>query len=150
MNDLHDYRVTVHWTVGREGWVESPSLPPVEVATPPQFGGPEGFWSPEHLFVGAVASCFMTTFVAIARNSNLEFLALDVPTSGRLDRGEDRRFRLREIRLRPRLEIANPQDREKALRILDKAHQGCLIANTILSEVKMEPSVECAGVASTA
>lgn len=39
---------------------------------PPEFGGPERTWSPEHLFVAAVSSCLMTTFRAIAEMSELE------------------------------------------------------------------------------
>lgn len=142
MHDLHEYPVTVHWTSDREGWAGSSSLPPIEVATAAEFGGPEGFWSPEHLFVGAVASCFMATFVAIARNSNLDLVALDVPATGLLDRGDDRRFRIREVRLRPHIVVARVEDRGRALRIVEKAHRGCLIAKAIHAEVLVEPLVE--------
>lgn len=64
----HTYEVNVKWKGGRLGLIDSPVLDEtVEVATPPQFpGGVPGIWSPEHLFVAAVSSCFMTTFTAIA------------------------------------------------------------------------------------
>lgn len=58
-----------------KGIMSSPILPlKIEVATPPEFPkGMEGIWSPEHLLVAAVNSYLMTTFLAIAENSKLEF-----------------------------------------------------------------------------
>ena len=73
MIERHDYPVTIHWTGTEiadpsEGRLESSDgLPEVVVTPPPEFGGPAHQWSPEHLFAASVASCFLTTFLAIAR-----------------------------------------------------------------------------------
>ena len=71
----HVYEMSVNWQADRKGVMSSPVLnTAIEVATPPQFPkGMEGIWSPEHLFVAAINSCLMTTFLSIAENSNLEF-----------------------------------------------------------------------------
>lgn len=76
----HEYQVDLNWKEGRIGMLSSPELEEkFEVATPPQFdGGVEGIWSPEHLFVSSVSSCFMTTFTAIAEYSKLNFEDLKV------------------------------------------------------------------------
>lgn len=144
MVETHDYPVTVDWRAGREGLAEAVSLPALEVAAPPEFGGPAGVWSPEHLFVASVASCYMTTFVAIAANSKLEFASLSVPAVGRLVRGVDRRYRIDRILLRPRLALLREEDRDKAARILEKSEQACLISASIRSEVVLEPAIEIA------
>ena len=55
----------------------------VEVATPPEFAnGMPGIWSPEHLFVAAVNSCLMTTYLAIADNSKLPFVSFSSRATG--------------------------------------------------------------------
>jgi len=71
----HNYEVDVNWVKDRIGILYSPELnDEVQVATPPQFPkGIDKVWSPEHLFVAAVNSCLMTTFLSIAENSKLEF-----------------------------------------------------------------------------
>ena len=86
--DEHLYRVDIAWKEGRVGTMSSPELEDqIEVATPPQFdGGVEGIWSPEHLFISSVSSCFMTTFVAIAEYSKLKFEDLDVKAVGKIDK----------------------------------------------------------------
>ncbi len=78
----HYYNVEVSWNTERKGIMCSPELNKdagscIEVATPPEFPkGMPGIWSPEHLFTAAVQSCFMTTFLAIAEFSKLEFQQL--------------------------------------------------------------------------
>jgi organic hydroperoxide reductase OsmC/OhrA len=74
MNDIHYYNTSVSWSEGRIGQISEPTLPTIQVATPPEFPkGVPNYWSPEHLFVAAANVCLMTTFLAIAENSKLEF-----------------------------------------------------------------------------
>src|SRR5689334_5652672 len=73
MEDKYFYSTNVEWTGARHGALKSDSLPTLQVDAPPEFKGNEGAWTPEHLFVGAISSCFMTTFIAIAENSKLDF-----------------------------------------------------------------------------
>ena len=146
MIEQHDYPVTLRWTGEKLGVATSSDrLPELEVATPPEFGGPEFVWSPEHLLVASVASCFMTTLLAIAANSKLEIVGLDIPASGRLARGDDRRYSITRIELRPRIVIADEKDRTKAERLAHKADEICLISRSLRSEVVLEPTVEIAG-----
>ena len=60
----------------------------IEVATPPEFPkGIAGIWSPEHLFVAAISGCLMTTFLAIAENSTLEFTSFSCQAKGKSGNG---------------------------------------------------------------
>jgi organic hydroperoxide reductase OsmC/OhrA len=145
MSESHDYTLTVRWTSERKGMARAETLPPLEVATPPEFGGHPGIWSPEHLFVAALSSCLMATFLAIAANSKLEFRSFECPATGTVRRGEDRLFRVTEAVLRPRLVLAHAADRERAARILQKAEQACLISNSVRTTIRLEPVIEAAG-----
>jgi len=138
----HIYQVDLKWAEGRIGILSSPVLDDrIEVATPPQFpGGVEGIWSPEHLFISSVSSCFMTTFTAIAENSKLSFESLEVKAEGKLDKKEGK-FMVTEITLNPELMIAEEAHAEKATRIMEKAEAACLISNSIKTKVKLEPKV---------
>ena len=140
--DAHFYNVDINWKSGRTGEMTSPELTTaVEVATPPQFpNGVEGIWSPEHLFTAAVASCLMTTFVAIAENSKLQFKEFACKSSGKLDRVEGK-FLMTEVILEPTVVILNEEDREKAERVLQKAEANCLISNSVNSKITMTPNI---------
>lgn len=138
----HQYDVELNWKEGRIGELLSYKLNDrIQVATPPEFpGGVEGIWSPEHLFVASVSSCFMTTFIAIAGYSKLEFEELSVPATGILSNISGK-FAVNEIILRPQLVIMDEDQKDKALRILQKAEEACLITRSIKTEVKLEPKV---------
>lgn len=141
----HQYNVNVKWNEGRVGELTSPELnAKIEVATPPQFPrGVEGIWSPEHLFTAAVNSCFMTTFLSIAENSKLDFKDFSCNAIGVLDQVEGK-FLMTEVILNSTLVITKEEDKEKALRVLEKSEKACLISNSINSKVTLNSIITIA------
>ncbi|CAN5437742.1 hypothetical protein BH10BAC5_BH10BAC5_27360 [soil metagenome] len=143
----HYYQVDVNWSNERKGMMCSPELNKdsnncIEVATPPEFPkGIAGIWSPEHLFTASVSSCLMTTFLAIADNSKLEFKSFSCSSKGKLEQ-IDGKFLMSEIILEATVIITDEKNREKAERILNKSEAGCLIANSIKSKITMIPVIK--------
>ncbi len=145
----HLYNVTITWDKDRKGTMCSPELNAaalqggcLEVATPPQFPkGMAGIWSPEHLYTAAVSSCLMTTFLAIAENSKLDFTTFRCNSTGKLEK-VDGKLRMTEVTLNPVVGITDPVQREKAIRVLEKAEANCLISNSVTAKVSMNPVVE--------
>ena len=146
MGITHNYEVDVNWIEDRIGILYSPELnEEMQVATPPQF--PKGvgkIWSPEHLFTAAVNSCLMTTFLAVAESSKLEFKKFTSKAHGKLEI-LDGKYIMSEIRLQPCLTILREEDREKSLRILNKSEAACLISNSVKSKIVFEPEIRIAG-----
>ncbi|HEY5328031.1 MAG TPA: OsmC family protein [Mucilaginibacter sp.] len=142
MSVEHLYEVEVNWISGRLGLLSSAELTDeVSVATPPQFpNGVEKIWSPEHLFTAAVNSCLMTTFLAIADNSKLEFEHFTSKALGKLEMVEGK-YTMTEITLIPVLTINNEELSEKAMRLLQKAEAACLISNSIKSKIIFKPGI---------
>ena len=140
--EAHYYNVNLKWLEDRKGEINSPELDQtIEVATPPQFTkGIENIWSPEHLLTAAVNSCYMTTFLAIAENSRLDYSAFDCNAKGKLEQVEGK-FLMTEMILEPILVIKNEGDREKAERILQKSEAACLISNSIKSKVILSTTI---------
>ena len=136
------YEAEVEWAGERRGNLRSPNLPTLEVVAPPEFQGHEGSWTPEHLYVASVNSCFMTTFLAIARNSKLEIVSFSAKARGKLEKIEGAGFQITEIVIKPKLVIHFSQDPERAKRIIEKAEKNCLISNSIKTVVKLEPEID--------
>ena len=85
----------------------------------------------------------MTTFLAIAENSKLEFSEFHCNSKGKLEQVEGK-FRMTEIILDAHVTITNESDRERAERVLQKSESACLISNSINSKVILNPVVEVA------
>jgi len=145
MDNQYTYSTEVAWTGECRGDLSAPQLPDMEVDAPPEFKGHEGVWTPEHLFVAAVNSCFMTTFLAIAENSKLEFVSFSSDAKGTLEKLDGRGFTMTEVVLRPKLLVNHARDVERAGRILKKAEKNCLISNSIKSETRLDPEVSSVG-----
>lgn len=142
MSETHEYTVNLKWKSDRKGEISSPQLPTtIEVATPPDFPkGMPDIWTPEHLFVAAVNTCLMTTFLAIAENSKLEFINFTCKSVGVLDK-VDGKFQVSEITLKPELIIPEGTNEERAIRIIEKSEQHCLISNSIKTNIILEPKI---------
>lgn len=135
------YETETEWVTGKVVTAESSGLPDIPVAPPPEFGGESGFWTPEHLSVAAVNACFAVTLLAIARNSKLDFVSFNSIAIGKLEKVEGSGLQITEIVLKPTLVIRQERDLEKAVRILEKAEQGCLISNSMKATTRLEPQV---------
>jgi peroxiredoxin-like protein len=142
METAHTYEVDLNWVENRIGMLSSVELnEDLRVATPPQFNkGIPRIWSPEHLFTAAVNSCLMTTFLAIAENSKLEFESFNSKARGKLEIVEGK-YLMSEVVLIPQLKILREDDREKAMRVLQKSEAACLISNSIKSKIIFNPEV---------
>ena len=141
--EKHSYNLSLEWTGDRKGILSSPEFPStVEVVTPPEFDkGIAGHWSPEHLFTASVLSCFMTTFLAIADYSKLEYEKFECKAEGILESIEGK-FLMTEIILKPVVYIKNQEEIEKTERILHKSEKACLISNSIISNVVLDFEVK--------
>lgn len=148
--NTHLYHVNVAWSADRKGLMCSPELSQninndcgcIEVATPPEFPkGIPGIWSPEHLFTAAISSCLMTTFLAIAENSKLDFASFNCDSEGKLEQVEGK-WLMTEVKLMPKVEVKTENDVEKALRVLQKAEANCLISNSVKASIHMTPNVQ--------
>ena len=142
MNTSYQYTSTANWTNARAGIVNAESSVelPIAFSAPPEFHGQPDLWTPEHLLVAAVAGCFVTTFIAVAELSKFELEALEVSAEGLLGKGEGG-YQFTRITVRPVLTIARDLDRERALRLLEKAERSCLVSRSLRSEVVVEPKV---------
>lgn len=141
----HKYVVQATSTLPRSGVIRAAGIEnSVAFSAPPEFNGRVGLWTPEHFFVAAVASCYVSTFSGISEISKFEFISLELETEGRLGRDE-KGLRFLGIILRPQVKIVREADRDRALRLLEKAEKSCLIARSIACPVTMEPEIHVEG-----
>ena len=138
-----DYSIQLESSDAKTGKLEAweDGLPTLEFGSPPEFGGPGGIWSPEHLLVASVSSCLMTTFRSIASMSGVDVVSYKDDATGTLVRDENRLYRIDKITLRPRVVVAKDKEVEKAMRLLHKAESVCLIGRSVSSTVELDPEV---------
>ena len=95
---IEKYYTVVKWTEQRKGVISCAGKPDSQVATPPEFKGHDGIWSPEDIFVASANVCMMTTFLAVAERAGLAFTSYECAAEGRLEL-VDGKFQFTEISL---------------------------------------------------
>ncbi|HUH51274.1 MAG TPA: OsmC family protein [Flavobacterium sp.] len=144
MSENHFYQVDLSWKNGRVGELSSPVLDTtIQCATPPEFAnGVPNIWSPEHFYAAAINSCFMTTFLAIAENFKVPFESFDCKTIIKLE-VIDRKYMISEAEIHPIVKLANPEkDADKAMRVIQKTKENCLVTNSMKTEISLHPSIK--------
>ena len=134
------YRNSLRWLGERKGLLSCPDKPDIEIATPPEFKGHAGIWTPEELFVASVNTCIMTTFLHYVQKQALELLSYGSNAEGILEKVEDK-FMFSKIIVKSKILVNSNSEIEKAKNLIEFSSQHCLISNSIKSEVILEANI---------
>lgn len=139
----HTYRIRV---AGRDaatstGSLDAEGAPTVTCGPPPQFGGQDTWWSPENLLLGAVGSCHMTTFLALARHKGMEVDGLTCEVEAKLDKTREG-LRFTSLVVDLSLEMAKPEC-DGVQRLVEKTHQHCIVTNALSVPVEVRATIRC-------
>ena len=137
---VYTYHTAIKWTEQRKGVISCAGKPDIQVATPPEFKGHEGIWSPEDLFVASANICVMTTFLAVAERAGLVFTAYESMAEGKLEL-VDGMFQFTAITLKPTITLPANADAAKAKELIEKAETNCLISNSMKARVSLEANI---------
>lgn len=137
------YKTGITWVGQRAGITRSGEKLPFRTASPPEFKGEEGVWSPEDLFVAAVNSCQLMTFVAFAIKLGLPVASYESEAEGLLEYVDDG-YRFTRVTVRPRVVVSDPDAVDAVRKAIRDSHDACLVARSVRTEVVVEPTVELA------
>ena len=142
MEASYTYTAEVRWTGERRGIFSVEGKPEVEVASPPEFGGPTGVISPEDLFVASAVVCFLTTFLAMADRVRASFIRFSCSADAVLEKVQGKGLIFTSITLKPRVTIADQSEEHPVNRALELTKKYCLVTNSMNCQVEMEPQIE--------
>ena len=113
----------------------------VQGSAAPEFKGDGKSPDPEELFVGSLSACHMLTFLAIASRKRLTVDSYDDHAEGFLEKGASGRFLITRVVLRPSVRFSSDAHVDtKTLEEMHRlAHEGCFIANSVTTNVLVEP-----------
>lgn len=136
------YHNTLKWKGEKKAdleFIESKQV--IEVATPPEFGGHENIISPEDLFVSSANVCYMTTLLGTIKSMGVELVSYESEAEGILETVDKMKI-FTKIIIRPKIKAKETE--EKIRMILGHAEKRCLVANSMKTQVIIEPRIETA------
>jgi organic hydroperoxide reductase OsmC/OhrA len=144
---VHRYEARLSWTgstgAGFRGYDRGHAAvaPPAEQElglTTGEEHGDRRLLNPEQLVVIAASSCQMLWFLHLAAKARIDVVRYEDDPDAEMPE-DDVPVRLTRITLRPRVEVAGEAKEERILRLMDKAHELCYVANSLRTEVTLEP-----------
>ena len=152
MAQQHVFEGTLHWSGGshqdehgklklaRAFAVRFKDKPAIEGSSPAVFNGDDSRHNPETLMVASLMSCHHLTYLAVCERANIALLEYNDSATGTLAI-KDGKMRMVEIVLWPQVRIANAAQLEQARELHAKAHANCFMSNSVIFEVKVQPTV---------
>lgn len=150
MASTHRYEVSCSWQgstgLGYEGYdrtYEARTTPPtgkVRLSADPSFRGDPTLLNPEQLVVLAAASCQLLSFLAVAARARVDVVAYDDNAEGFMPE-DDMPVRLTRIELHPTITVTSAVPEERVRHLVDVAHRECYIANSLRTEITVDPTI---------
>ena len=146
MSQTATYHTTVNWTGEHRGHLALGNGPEMDFSAPPDAQGHAGVLTPEDAFVAAANTCVMMMFIWAAERFKLKLLSYDCRTEGTKLVELDRTETFTHLRFWPVIRIDAGDEapavvESRARRALQVAQKYSLVANSVKSEIIIEPTI---------
>jgi len=146
MSRTATYHTTVRWGGEHWGHVTMGNGPEMAFSAPPDAHGHPGVLTPEDAFVAAVNTCVMMMFIWAAERFRLPLRTFECRAEGTKLVELDRTETFTRVVLRPEIGLAlGDEDRAgleaRTRRALAAAQKYSLVANSVKSEIVVEPTI---------
>ena len=147
MSRTATYHTTVSWQGEHWGHITMGNGPEMRFSAPPEAQGHPGVLTPEDAFVAAANSCIMMMFLWATERFKLQLLSYECRAEGTKLIELDRTEIFTHLRFWPVIRIqacgeAHNVVEARAHRALQAAQKYSLVANSVKSEIIVEPSIE--------
>lgn len=147
MSKTEVYNTTVKWTGEHRGHLVMGNGPEMDFSAPPDAQGHAGVYTPEDGFVAAANTCVMLMFIWAIERFKLNLFSYECRVEGTKLIELDRTEIFTHLRFWPVIRISAGEEdpevvRSRTLKALRSAQKYSLIANSVKSEIIIEPQVE--------
>jgi organic hydroperoxide reductase OsmC/OhrA len=149
----HDYKARLVWDgnlgtgtttytgYGRKYRLQIDGKPELVGSADPMFRGDANAYNPEDLFVAALSSCHLLSYLALCARMKINVVAYEDNASGTLIMRPDGGGKFESVTLHPTVTIAPGSDEKRALELHETAHDMCFIAASVSIPVLHEPRI---------
>jgi len=152
---MSEHRATIKWTHSQGDFLKGAysrehtwtfdggmtiAASPSPAAVRPPFSNPANV-DPEEAFVASLSSCHMLTYLYVASRKGFEIASYEDEAVGMMTKNERGVPWVSSVVLRPRIvytgaKTPTPEEKEQ---LHHAAHEQCFIANSVKTEIKVEP-----------
>jgi organic hydroperoxide reductase OsmC/OhrA len=159
-NGEHHYRAQLTWEgnrgdgtatyagYGREYRIAIEGKPELQGSADPAFRGEADRHNPEDLFLAAISSCHMLSYLALCAKYGIRVVAYEDAATGTMREDGKGGGRFEEVVLHPIVTIDDAGQTDRAQQLHERAHETCFIANSCSVPIRHQAEIRIAGVPS--
>jgi len=148
---MSEYNVQVTWkretpdftydSYDRGHWWQFGGGSRIRASSAPEYRGDAALVNPEEALAAALSSCHMLTFLALAARQRFTVDAYEDAATAFMGKNAKGRLAVTRVLLRPRVVFGGDRQPTAAdiMALHEKSHEQCFIANSVLTEVTVEP-----------
>jgi organic hydroperoxide reductase OsmC/OhrA len=146
---MHRYRTECAWqgstAAGYDAYDRShrgtaiPAEAGLDLSGDPAFRGDARLLNPEQLVVLAASSCQLLSFLAVAARARIDVTDYRDEAEGVMPE-DDPPLRITRIVLRPAITVRGDVTEARLAHLCEVAHRECFIANSLTTEIVVEPT----------
>ncbi len=152
--NTHDYKARLIWDgnlgtgtttyqgYGRKYRMQIEGKPEIVGSADPMFRGDANAYNPEDLFVAALSSCHLLSYLALCARSKINVVAYEDNAIGTLLLRPDGGGIFESVTLRPVVTVAPGSDEKRAMELHETAHDLCFVAASVKIPVLHEPQIK--------
>jgi organic hydroperoxide reductase OsmC/OhrA len=150
---VHRYAATCVWRgstgVGYEAYdrahevTAAPAADGLRLSSDPAFGGDPALLNPEALLLASASSCQLLSFLAVAARARIDVVDYRDEATAEMPEpasAADGPAWVERMTLRPLITVRGTTSEDRLRRLVDLAHRECFIANSLRSEMTIEPT----------
>jgi len=150
MSQTAIYHTNVTWKGGHRGHLQLGNGPEMEFSAPPDAQGYAGVFTPEDAFVAAANTCIMMMFIWATERFKINLLSYECHAEGTKLIELDRTELFTHLRFWPVIRVRGNGEEVTVIearvrRALQSAQKFSLVANSVKSQIHIEPVIEVEG-----
>jgi organic hydroperoxide reductase OsmC/OhrA len=141
------YHTTVHWQGAHWGHIVMGNGPEMPFSAPPDAQGHPDVFTPEDAFVAAINTCVMMMFIWATERFKLDLQSYECRAEGTKLIELDRTEIFTQVKLWPHIRVAANGEKPAVIEArikkgLHAAQKYSLVANSVKSDIVIEPTIE--------
>ena len=138
---VHTFDVAYQWDYqAGAGLARAGNREPITLSPPPEFGGKDSNWSPEHLLAASLASCYTNTFMHFAKLLGVHIAGFSIDARAEFEKGKTG-FEATRYVLEPVVKFVDIPDESVIIDLFSKAKKYCFISNSVKGDIVVESHV---------
>lgn len=137
---MSSYKTTSVWKGEHTGEIACSNGALMDFSAPAALYGKADVLTPEDAFVGALNMCFQLMFIWSVEKMKIDLISYECEAEGFVEELLDRTSIFKKIILKPKIRVRNSTE-DNVRRALKLAEKFSLVANSIKSELSVEPEI---------